>query len=203
MNIMYALIINIIIIYIFVNKKESNALQLRPPPMRITGFQRNALGKTAAYSLKPQFMSTDEGNSKGYKIVTLQIPLGKGFQDLEAQFRPLFASSEFIVVSYKVPFGLNIERPPKNFPCPTVTKDGPDGEKVGDVLRATTCFSQGFQAAGLTSDIAQFAGNIKWRRGIFDTTGAQWDNTVAALLSNTAERTDIVTLVFERDTGED
>lgn len=139
----------------------------------------------------------------GNKIVTLQIPLGKGFQDVEAQFRPLFASSEFLTISYKVPFSLSVDRPPKNFPAPIVTKDGPGGEKVGDVLRATTCFSQGFQAAGVTSDIAAFAGNIKWRRGIFDTTGAQWDQTVAALISNTEERTDTVTLVFERDTGAD
>ena len=144
-------------------------------------------------------ISTD---SKGNEVVTLRVPLGKKVngEGVEASFRPLFASSEFFLVTYKVPFSLNIERPPKNFPCPIVSKDGPEGEKVGDVLRATTCFSQGFQAAGLTSDIASFAGNIKTRPAIFDTTGAQWDAVVSALVSNTEERTDAVTLVFERDT---
>lgn len=69
--------------------------------------------------------------------------------------------------------GLNIDKPPKNFPCPIVTKDDKDadGVKEGDLLRATTCWSQGFQAAGVTSDIAMFAGNIKWRKSLFDATG--------------------------------
>lgn len=147
-------------------------------------------------------LATSTSFQDGKKIVTCTMPLGKGYEDLEVQFRPLFANSEFIVVSYAVPFGLNVEKPPKNFPAPMVTKDGPGGEKVGDVLRATTCFSQGFQAAGAASDIAAFAGNIKWRRSVFDATGAQWEQTVQALVSNTAERTDSVTLVFEREVDE-
>lgn len=69
----------------------------------------------------------------------------------------------------------------------------------GDVLRATTSWSQGFSAAGATSDIMMFAGNIKWRKSIFDTAGAPWQQTVDALLSNTAERSETVTLVFERE----
>ena len=40
--------------------------------------------------------------------------------------------------------------------------------------RATTCWSQGFSAAGVTSDIAMFAGNIKYRKSIYDTTGQPW-----------------------------
>ena len=138
-------------------------------------------------------------NDDGKRVVTCMVPLGAGYQPLEVPFRPLFAKSEFVVVTYAVPFGLNVEKPPKNFPAPMVTKDGSGGEKVGDVLRATTCFSQGFQAAGAASDIAAFAGNIKWRRSVFDTTGAQWEQTVQALVSNTAERTESVTLVFERE----
>ena len=69
---------------------------------------------------------------------------------------------------------------------------------VGDVLRATTAWSQGMQAAGITSDIMQFAGNVKWRKSVFDTAGAPWQSTVDALLSNTAERSEKVSLVFER-----
>jgi len=141
-------------------------------------------------------------DSNGNKIVKVVIPMSKPYLPVEASFRPLFASSEFLLVSYKVPFDLNIERPPKSFPCPICSKDGPGGEKEGDVLRATTSFSQGFQAAGVTSDIASFAGNIKWRASVFDTTGAQWEQVVAALLSNTAERTETVALVFERELAE-
>ena len=171
----------------------------------LQGFVRlSSRSRTSLNAVTGGAISTD---SKGNEVVTLRVPLGKKVngegvdgEGVEASFRPLFASSEFFLVKYKVPFSLNIERPPKNFPCPIVSKDGPEGEKVGDVLRATTCFSQGFQAAGLTSDIASFAGNIKTRPAIFDTTGAQWDAVVSALVSNTEERTDAVTLVFERDT---
>ena len=37
--------------------------------------------------------------------------------------RPIFADSTFLTVQYELPFGLDIEKPPKNFPCPVVTKD--------------------------------------------------------------------------------
>jgi hypothetical protein len=104
-----------------------------------------------------------------------------------------------------VPFSLNIEKPdrkkPGYLPAPIVTAPGQlgaAGEQVGDVLRATTCWSQGFQAAGITSDIGMFAGNIRWRMSVFDTTGAPWDQVVEALVSNTEERSKTVTLVFER-----
>ena len=158
--------------------------------------------RVGVMSLSAAAAGKEGADSKGNRIVTLQVPLGRGWQPVEASFRPLFSQSELFMITYKVPFSLNVDRAPKNFPCPIVTKDGPGGEKEGDVLRATTSFSQGFNAAGVTSDIAQFAGNIKWRQGIFDTTGAQWEQVVAALLSNTEERIDSVTLVFEREKGE-
>ena len=159
---------------------------------------RQARGlRTGSKSLQ----ATTEGlDGNGKRIVTVEVELGKGFMPIDTTFRPLFAKSEFVVVSYKVPFSLNVERAPKNFPCPIVTKDGTGGERKDDVLRATTCFSQGFaEAAGVLSDASAFAGNIKTRRAVFDTTNAQWDQVVAALLSNTEERTDTVTLVFERE----
>ncbi|EJK64933.1 hypothetical protein THAOC_14276, partial [Thalassiosira oceanica] len=40
--------------------------------------------------------------------------------------------SEIVEVRYNVPFGLNVE--PKNNMA-VCTKDGPGGEKVGDILR--------------------------------------------------------------------
>ena len=141
-------------------------------------------------------------------IVTVDVPMDFGLEttgakDLPIQFRPIFSKSEFFVVTYDVPFGLNVDKPPKNFPSPIVTKDGTNGEKVGDVLRATSCWSQGFNAAGATSDIMSFAGNVKWRRSVFDTTGAPWDKVVEALVSNTAERCRSVSLVFERELEDD
>lgn len=131
----------------------------------------------------------------------VSIPMGKDIKPFECALRPLFVKSEFFTVTYSIPFGLNVEKPPKEFPAPIVTKDSQQegGEKAGDVLRATTCWSQGFSAAGATSDIMMFAGNVKWRKSVFFTAGAPWQETVDALLSNTAERSDEVTLVFERE----
>lgn len=59
----------------------------------------------------------------------------------------------------------------------------------------------GFQSAGAFSDLSQFAGQIKWRKSIFLTVGAPWDQVVAALVSNTNERSKTVTMVFERETS--
>jgi len=42
-------------------------------------------------------------------------------------------------------------------------------------------------------------GNIKWRKSVFDATGAPWTQVVDAFLSNTSERSKTVTLVFERE----
>ena len=90
--------------------------------------------------------------------VILDVPLGYGFKNLECKFKPIFSNSKFIIASYDVPFDINIDKPPKGFPAPVVTKDGKGGEMEGDALRAVTCWSQGFSAAGVTSDIAMFAG---------------------------------------------
>ena len=136
------------------------------------------------------------------KIVEIEVPMDGDAKPIPISLRPIFASSEFFVLTYDVPFGLNVDKPPKNFPAPIVTKDGKNGEKVGDVLRATSCWSQGFNAAGATSDIMSFAGNVKWRRSVFDTTGAPWEQIVQALTSNTAERCSRVSLVFEREVEE-
>ena len=52
------------------------------------------------------------------------------------KFKPLLATeSELVVVRYDLPFGLAAE--PKGRVV-VVTKDGPGGEKVGDILRFTT-----------------------------------------------------------------
>mmetsp|Transcript_32231 Transcript_32231/g.71016 ORF Transcript_32231/g.71016 Transcript_32231/m.71016 type:complete len:206 (-) Transcript_32231:147-764(-) len=151
---------------------------------------------SASASARLSMSSKDEREQ-----VTVEIDLGPDYKPVTCDFRPIFFNSTFFTVNYPVPFGLNIEKPPRGFPCPIVNKDSKreGGEMTGDVLRATTSWSQGFNAAGATSDIMQFAGNIKWRKSVFDTTGAPWQATVDALVSNTEERSESVTLVFERE----
>ena len=44
-----------------------------------------------------------------------------------------------------------------------------------------------------------FGGAISWQMGLFDVNKAKaWDEVVEALVSNTVERTDTITMVFER-----
>ena len=146
----------------------------------------------------PEASTPQAPNQKG-RIVVIDIPLGDGFQAVKVQFKPIFAKSKFFTVTYDVPFSLNVGPPPKGFPAPLVKKGGSGGEEIGDALRACTSWSQGFAAAGATSDIFAFAGNVKVRKSVFDCTMAPWDAVVTALTSNTAERTDAVTLIFERE----
>jgi hypothetical protein len=91
--------------------------------------------------------------------------------------------SEIIEVRYKIPFGLNVE--PKNN-LAVCTKDGPGGEKVGDVLRYTSQWTMGLpQGDGLVSTAASFSGGISWQCSMFDVLKAKdWPRVVEALTSN-------------------
>mmetsp|Transcript_17356 Transcript_17356/g.29340 ORF Transcript_17356/g.29340 Transcript_17356/m.29340 type:complete len:214 (+) Transcript_17356:77-718(+) len=153
------------------------------------------------YSLTLKSGAADDIEDDVEDSTSIEIDLGQDYKPVTCNFRPIFYKSSFFTVTYPVPFGLNIEKPPKGFPAPIVNKDSQleGGEKVGDVLRACTCWAQGFDAAGATSDIMMFAGNVKWRKSVFDAAGAPWQQLVDALMSNTNERSDTVTLVFERE----
>ena len=133
------------------------------------------------------------------KIFKLECPLEDGYKPVELSLKQLLPSSVVFIVQYPVPFDLNLE-PDKRMKLPVVTKDGDKGEQVGDILRACTAWSQGMSASGVTQDIMSFAGNVKWQKSVFETSGASFSQVVEALKSNTIERSSIVTLVFERAT---
>ena len=84
-----------------------------------------------------------------------------------------------------------------------MTQDGAGGERVGDVLRFTTRWSLGLpQGGGLVSTAASFGGAIGWQLSLFDVAKARnFDEVVEALTSNTEDRTNQVTLIFERPTA--
>ena len=116
------------------------------------------------------------------------------------KFKPVFPASEAVVVKYGLPFNLNVES--KNGLC-TVTKPGAGGEAPGDILRYCTTWTLGLPggAASPGATIASFSGaGLSYRLGLFDVCkeAKKWDDVVEALTSNTPERTDQVTLVFER-----
>lgn len=102
-------------------------------------------------------------------------------------------------MKYSLPFGLNVEQKNGLAVC---TKDGEGGEKVGDILRYSTQWTMGLpQGDGAVTTAASFAGAISWQLGLFDVAKAKsWDEVVEALVSNTVERSDSITLVFERPT---
>ena len=130
----------------------------------------------------------------------LEVPLGKE-SIAQLKFKPLLDSSEVIVVTYPIPFGLSAE--PKEGKA-IVTADGKEGgEKVGDILRFTTHWFMGqIEGSGLLSTVGNFGGAPSWRLGLFDVAKAStWDEVVTALTSNEPRRgTDSVTLIFERPT---
>ncbi len=130
-------------------------------------------------------------------LFRLSLDLGQaGTANL--RMKPLLPQgSEAVVVKYKLPFGLNVENMDGRAVC---TKDGDGGERVGDILRYTTQWTMGLpRGDGLISTAASFGGAIGWQIGLFDVArAASWDEVVEALVSNTPERTDSVTLVFER-----
>ena len=102
-------------------------------------------------------LSTLKVNGENLNVaVELSVPLGDGYQTIKCPMRPIFEKSTFFIATYNVPFDINIEKPPKGFPAPIVTKDGPEGEKVGDVLRAATCWSQGYVLCQLTVSYKQY-----------------------------------------------
>jgi hypothetical protein len=77
------------------------------------------------------------------------------------RFKPLLEESEAVVVKYKVPFGLNVEQQKGQAIC---TKDGPGGEKVGDILRFTTQWTLGLpQGDGMVTTVASFGGALSWQ----------------------------------------
>jgi len=142
------------------------------------------------------------------RVFELKLKLGDaGTANL--RFKAREPASESVVVRYAIPFGLNVENQggegtQKGKVVRAVcTKDGPGGEKVGDVLRY--CSEYRMQLAGSGSEnsilttVASFGGVLAYKIGLFDVVQAKtWEDVVEALTSNTPERTDEVILVFER-----
>lgn len=73
----------------------------------------------------------EEDGLRNTKAVQVDVALGDGYKSVSCEFFPIFYNSTFFTVTYPIPFGLNIEKPPKGFPAPIVTKDsGIDGGEM-------------------------------------------------------------------------
>jgi hypothetical protein len=131
--------------------------------------------------------------------VRIDLPPSNSDRQVIMGIDPIFSvPSELIVVRYRVPFGLNVE-PQRQFAL--VTAAGPGGEQPGDVLRYTSQWTLGLPPGdGIGTTLASFAGGLSWQCSMFNVMapGVVWEQVLAALLSNTQERTDEVVLIFER-----
>jgi hypothetical protein len=113
---------------------------------------------------------------------SFEIPK-KGIADVgtaEVRLPPVLEESELVVVRYDLPFGLDAA-PDEKIGQVVVTKDGQNGEKVGDILRQTTY----------------------WRGkepGIFDVSknADNFELVIQALITNDLSVADEIVLVFER-----
>lgn len=93
------------------------------------------------------------------------------------KFKPLFGSSEAVVVKYDIPFGLNVENKDGAAVC---TKAGPGGEQPGDVLRYCTEWTIGLPGgpASLGATVSSFSGvGLGYQLGLCDVAKAEsWDD---------------------------
>lgn len=113
---------------------------------------------------------------------SFEIPK-KGIADVgtaEVRLPPVLENSELVVVRYDLPFGLSAE-PDAASGQVVVTKDGANGEKVGDILRQTTYWRG--REPGLF-DVSKNADNFEL--------------VVQALVTNDLSVADEIVLVFER-----
>lgn len=124
-----------------------------------------------------------QATSQPVELFIAMPPSDSGLQ-ANMRIQPILSvPSEIIEVRYKVPFGLDVA--PKNQLC-VCTKDGPGGEKVGDVLRYTSQWTLGLPAGdGLVSTAASFSGGVSWQCSMFNVLKAKsWEQVVEALTTN-------------------
>lgn len=139
--------------------------------------------------------------AKKFELV-IDMPPTQSEVQARLSFDPIVSeSSEVVEVRYKVPFGLDVAPKKGLVVC---TKDGTNGERVGDVLRYFSQWSMGLpRGEGLLTTAASFAGGVQWQCTLFDVMKAKtWEEVVEALTSNVESRTDEVVLVFERPPAE-
>jgi hypothetical protein len=142
--------------------------------------------------------STPPGPKTHAFQVSIDLPPSNSEMQVTMGLDPILSvPSELIVVRYRVPFGLNVE-PKRQFAL--VTAAGPGGEQPGDVLRYTSQWTLGLpKGDGLGTTFASFAGGLSWQCSMFNVMSAvKWEQVLEVLLSNTAQRTDEVVLIFER-----
>eukprot|EP00566_Odontella_aurita_P027118 CAMPEP_0113540838 /NCGR_PEP_ID=MMETSP0015_2-20120614/8698_1 /TAXON_ID=2838 /ORGANISM="Odontella" /LENGTH=161 /DNA_ID=CAMNT_0000440677 /DNA_START=125 /DNA_END=610 /DNA_ORIENTATION=- /assembly_acc=CAM_ASM_000160 len=139
----------------------------------------------AQLPLRPTALSTTTARAQTERAefeFSFEIPK-KGIADVgtaEVRLPPVLENSELVVVRYDLPFGLSAE-PDAASGQVVVTKDGANGEKVGDILRQTTYWRG--REPGLF-DVSKNADNF--------------DLVVQALVTNDLSVADEIVLVFER-----
>jgi hypothetical protein len=150
-----------------------------------SAFVVNPLANPAQYGSKSLTSLAEAGAP--VELTIDMPPSGSGLQ-ANMKIQPLLSvPSKIIEVRYKVPFGLDVA--PKNS-LAVCNKDGPGGEKVGDVLRYTSQWVMGIPPGdGIVSTAASFAGGVSWQCNLYNVMNANtWEEVVEALMTNVEVR---------------
>ena len=117
--------------------------------------------------------------------ISVDMPPSNSGLQANMKFKSILTGpSEIIQVRYKLPFGLDVAPKDNLAVC---TKDGPGGEKVGDILRYTSQWTMGLPAGGgVAATVAPFlGGGLGWKCRLFDVLkAASWEFVVEALTRN-------------------
>lgn len=129
--------------------------------MRCAWFLFLALALSPVTAFAPLASITNEratGQLLQASPVTITVDLPPTGSDRTATMKiePVLSASEFVEIRYAVPFDLSVEPKDNLAVC---TKDGPGGERVGDVLRYTSQWTLGLpKGEGLVATAAAFSG---------------------------------------------
>jgi len=172
-------------------------------PLLVTAFgvpERPCRGRLTKSSSSRHLRLAASSSDSKFGDVTVDLPPSGSGIKVKLNFEPVLSvPSEAVEVRYGLPFDLSIE-PQKGLAV--CTKDGPGGEKVGDVLRFASQWTIGLPRGGgdIAATVAAFSGGgLGWQCSMFDVMRAStWEQVVEALTSNVPSRTDEVVLVFER-----
>ena len=170
------------------------ALQLNVPQLNVAAATRGSMARAAVPHMAV------EARDKFY--VEFEIPK-KGISEYgtcQANLAPLLESSDCVTIELQLPLGLNAE--PEDGRV-VVKKDGPGGEKAGDVLRFFSAWKDTFGSAQpeMVDVDKMMMRTMANGEKVARSQSEGFDKVVQKLVSNDGRNADSMFMVFERPTA--
>ena len=170
------------------------ALQLNMPQLNVPAATRGSMARAAVPHMAV------EARDKFY--VEFEIPK-KGISEYgtcQANLAPLLESSDCVTIELQLPLGLNAE--PEDGRV-VVKKDGPGGEKAGDVLRFFSAWKDTFGSAQpeMVDVDKMMMRTMANGEKVARSQSEGFDKVVQKLVSNDGRNADSMFMVFERPTA--